>query len=128
MIALLAEVPPATADKLNGVERGLLGTRLDHKGKLHVAKGVTIVRPLRDIEPSSEDEQDAPLRAAFAPLAKIEAEQVALDDEQRKIRNSVDGDRNLLPGIAVRSEQLKLDHQRARGVARLAYIGLLDKE
>lgn len=128
---------PALADShaaLTVAQRTSLGIELERTGRAQLAPGVAVVRPLRDIEPEPEQSTGyatrtelAAARAAFAPLAAVETEQHDIEARERDARCSGDKlKQSQLPVLAARSDQLKTDHARLRGSARLAVLAALD--
>ncbi|MFT3955649.1 MAG: hypothetical protein QM722_15060 [Piscinibacter sp.] len=132
----LAESPtkPAGHAVLTVAQRTSLGIELERTGRAQLAPGVAVVRPLRDIEPESEHPTGyatraelAAVRAAFAPLADNERQQHELDELARDARCGVDTTkRATLPALAERADQLKAEHEKLHGSARLAVLAAID--
>jgi hypothetical protein len=94
-----------------------------------------VVRPLRDSAPAAPEPvggyitpaELAAVRAAFEPLASLEAEQREVNTQAGEARGSFEAaDRATLPALAERAEVLKASHEKLRGSARLAVLATLD--
>ena len=131
-----AEAPAATVDTLTNGEAATLNAQLERNGKVHVARGISIVRPVRDeSKPEPLPDPDATtglitadervaLRKAFEPLGSVEQEQ--RDSDGQAIAARAKGDGHKLADIATHADVLKRDHAQLRGTARMACLAALD--